>query len=314
MCRERSFSAPVNPALARSDWNDASVPLPELTRAGTSLLLPHEHTAYVATTLQEEMTVMFGRRSVWLALALVIHVIAIHSVSGQAAQEAPLSNADIIKLSKLKLGDDVIIAKIKQSKKVALDVTTDGLVQLKQAGVSGEVLAAMLERTTPKQSTPAPISAGGAATGNVDLQHEVRLISGDEEVSLPSNRGDLSVTGMWPVVFVYLDYPGRYARTRIQNGRPTLIVRSPHDPTGYYYLARLDINDEEDNNRSLKIEQKASGFTSTTRVVPAGRWHVEYDASETEQGVWHITPRRDLGPGEYGVVVPGGVLFEFGID
>ena len=94
------------------------------------------------------------------------------------------------------------------------------------------------------------------------------------------------------------------------NARTTLVIRSEHDPQSYYYLARLDVNEEEDNNRSLKIEQKASGFTETTRVIPAGRWHVEYDASEKTPGVWHITPRRDLQPGEYGVVVPGGLLYE----
>jgi len=76
----------------------------------------------------------------------------------------------------------------------------------------------------------------------------------------------------------------------------------------------LDVNHEEDNNRSLKIEQKASGFTATTRVIPAGRWYVEYESSEKTPGIWYITPKRDLRPGEYGVVVPGGVLYEFGVD
>jgi hypothetical protein len=76
----------------------------------------------------------------------------------------------------------------------------------------------------------------------------------------------------------------------------------------------LDVNHEEDNNRSLKIEQKVSGFTATTRVIPAGRWYVEYESSEKTPGTWYITPKRDLTPGEYGVVVPGGVLYEFGVD
>jgi hypothetical protein len=229
------------------------------------------------------------------------------------ADEPPLSNSDIIKLSKLQLGNEIIIAKIKQAKNVAFDLTTDGLVQLKQAAVSSPVMAAMLERATPKQPSLTAASPSSNSM-NGEGRQEVRLIVDDQEVDLPSNRGDLSVTGMWPVVFTFLDYPGRTARTRIQSPRPTLLVQSEHDPKSYYYLARLDVNDEEDNNRSLKIEQKASGFTATTRVVPAGRWHVEYDATEVSRGVWSITPRLDLTPGEYGVVVPGGILYEFGID
>ena len=261
---------------------------------------------------------MFGSRSIWFVLVLcVLLVSSTASLQGAAlaepgdAPEPALANEDIIKLSKLQLGDDVILAKIKQAKNVAFDLTTDGLIQLKQAAVSGKVISSMLERATPKQPS---LSSGTPLTNASDGQQEVRLIIGDEEVSLPSNRGDLSATGMWPVVFTFLDYPGLAARTRIQNLRPTLLVQSEHDPRSYYYLARLDVNDEEDNNRSLKIEQKASGFSATTRVVPAGRWHVEYEATERERGVWSITPTRDLQPGEYGVVVPGGILFEFGID
>jgi len=232
-----------------------------------------------------------------------------------AKEEAPLSNKDVVKLAKLGLGDAVVIAKINQAAGVDFDLTTDGLVQLKQAGVSGPIIAAMLERATPK-SAPASTMAASDRSEMSSGNHgqEVGLLMGDKEVRLPSNRGDLSATGFWPVVFTFLDYPGLHARTRITTTRPTLVVRSEHDPKSYYYLARLDVNDEDDNNRSLKIEQKSSGFTETTRVVPAGRWHVEYDASETVAGVWHITPRQDLQPGEYGVVVPGGILYEFGID
>ena len=67
-----------------------------------------------------------------------------------AKEEAPLSNKDVVKLAKLGLGDEVVIAKVKQATSVTFDVTTDGLVQLKQAGVSGPIIAAMLEKTTPR--------------------------------------------------------------------------------------------------------------------------------------------------------------------
>lgn len=245
---------------------------------------------------------MFRKFALFSALLLL---------SLSARGEAPLSNADVIKLSKLQLGDEVIIAKVKQAATVAFDLSTDGLVQLKQGSVSGPVIAAMLDRTTPKQ---APMPAAGGADALGVGRDDVRLIRGQEEIRLPSNRGDLSTTGMWPVVFVFLDYPGLHARTRTTDTRPRLVIRSEHDPKSYYYLARLDVNDEDDNNRSLKIEQKVSGFTATTRVVPAGRWHVEYEASEPAPGTWHITPAEDLMPGEYGVVSPGGILYEFGID
>lgn len=232
-----------------------------------------------------------------------------------AKSEAAFSNADVIKLVKLELGDDVVIGKIKQAADVAFDLTTDGLVQLKQAGVSSRVISAMLEKTTPAAAPPAMANAGdGNQPQFFDGRDDVRIVIDGQEIRLPANRGDLSNTGFWPVVFTFIDYPGLHARTRVKNARPSLVIRSEHDPKGYYYLGMLDVNDEEDNNRSLKIEQKASGFTSTTRVIPAGRWYVEYESAEKTPGIWYITPKRDLLPGEYGVVVPGGVLYEFGVD
>lgn len=232
-----------------------------------------------------------------------------------AKSEAAFSNADVIKLVKLELGDDVVIGKIKQASDVAFDLTTDGLVQLKQAGVSSHVISAMLEKTTPPAAPPSmPAIGAGKQPQFVDGLDDVGIVIDGKQIRLPGNRGDISVTGMWPVVFTFLDYPGLHARTRFANARPTLVIRSEHDPKGYYYLGKLDVNDEDDNNRSLKIEQKASGFTATTRVIPAGRWYVDYESAEKTPGVWYITPKRDLSPGEYGVVVPGGILYEFGVD
>ncbi len=230
-----------------------------------------------------------------------------------ARSEAAFSNKDVIKLVKLELGDDVVIGKIKQAADVAFDLTTDGLVQLKQGGVSSRVISAMLEKTT-SPAAPTPGAGGGNQPQFFDGRDDVRILISDREVRLPANRGDISSTGFWPVVFTFLDYPGLHARARSKNSRPTLVIRSEHDPKGYYYLGMLDVNKEADNNRSLKIEQKVSGFSATTRVVPAGRWYVDYESSEKTPGIWYITPKRDLQPGEYGVVVPGGVLYEFGVD
>ena len=61
------------------------------------------------------------------------------------AQAQGLSNDDIIKLVQMKLGDSVIIAKIKSSP-CAFETSVDGIAKLKQAGVSDVVLQAMVEK------------------------------------------------------------------------------------------------------------------------------------------------------------------------
>jgi hypothetical protein len=280
------------------------------------------HSARTVSFVEEVSQAMTARRFVLLLVVLSLTAIPARSLSAGGAApattpagETALSNKDVIKLVKLDLGDDVVIAKIKQADSVDFDVTTDGLIQLKQASVSGRVIAAMLEKTTPANERPVVPFPGRMPGGrSVDsLGQDIRILAGGKEIVLDGNQGDLTTTGMWPVVMVYLDYPGLHARVRTSETRPALLVRSSHDPTAYYYIGKLDAN-QNDNNRSLKIEQKASGFSATTRVIPAGHWQVEYDASEASPGVWRIVPKRDLQPGEYGVVIPGGTLYEFGVD
>jgi hypothetical protein len=56
-----------------------------------------------------------------------------------------LSNDDVIKLVQAKMSDSIIIKKIKNSA-CSFDTSADGLVKLKQAGVSEEVIEAMVDK------------------------------------------------------------------------------------------------------------------------------------------------------------------------
>lgn len=233
--------------------------------------------------------------------------------TGTPAHESALSNKDVVKLSKLQLGDDVIVAKIKQATVVDFDVSTDALIQLKESGVSARVIAAMIDRSAPSSGTTIANRPVAITPGPDPLGQNFLIVIADKDVPLPGSTGDVTTTGFWPVVFTFLDYPGLHARVRTTNRRPTIIVHASHDPSNYYFIGKLDAN-ERDNNRSLKIEQKARAFNASARIVPASHWQVEYVASETTPGIWHVTPRSPLEPGEYGIVTPGAVLYEFGID
>lgn len=63
-----------------------------------------------------------------------------------ASKEKPLTNKDVVDLVKLDLGDDVVVAKIRQAPREELDVSTAALGELKQAGVSKAVIQAMIAR------------------------------------------------------------------------------------------------------------------------------------------------------------------------
>lgn len=69
------------------------------------------------------------------------------------------SNADVIKMVKAKLGDSIVIRKIKSSN-CDFDTGADALIKLKDAGASDAVIQAMLEAAPPASSA----SGGDAAT------------------------------------------------------------------------------------------------------------------------------------------------------
>ena len=78
-----------------------------------------------------------------------------------ATQEAALTNADVVKLCKLDLGDEVVIAKINQAKAVDFKLDTDSLVALKQESVSKGVITAMLNRTSAPPANSGPAAGSG---------------------------------------------------------------------------------------------------------------------------------------------------------
>src|SRR4051794_34749222 len=106
--------------------------------------------------------------------------VAVAAPSDPGKSEAAFSNKDVIKLVKLELGDDVVIGKIKQAAEVVFDLTTDGLVQLKQAGVSSRVISAMLEKTTPP-AAPRTMPDAGNQPQLFNGLDDVRIVIDDKE-------------------------------------------------------------------------------------------------------------------------------------
>ena len=74
-----------------------------------------------------------------------------------------MTNRDVIQLVTAKIPDDVIIAKIQKSK-TRFDTSTDGLVGLKKAGVSDQLIAIMLNPPTPPASASAAASSSASST------------------------------------------------------------------------------------------------------------------------------------------------------
>ena len=220
-----------------------------------------------------------------------------------AFAEKPLTNEDVIKLSKVGIGDEVIAAKIRQAAEVDFRLETDDLAKLKAAGVSGRIIAAMLDRSSePEAASP----AGPAAA-------HVKLVEGDKVIPLASMLGEPSSTYVYVTMLFWDNFPGLHATVRASDREPEFLITTDQDPRSRYAIVRLDINDK-DGDRSLKMG-RSGAFSFKASNAPDSDWTFPFDSKEEKRGTWRLSLRKPLPPGEYGVfVVQQGELFDFGVD
>lgn len=226
-------------------------------------------------------------------------------------EEKPLDNAQVIQMTKADLGDTIIIAKIKESKVVKFDLTTDDLMKLKEAGVSKDVIAAMLERTTEKAPPP---SVSAAPTGPKVV---LSTISG--ETDLKAVDGDIK-TIVAPFVGLkrFIVFSNLKSDVRTKDKRPTMLVWSDRDPRKTCWYVKLDQDtDKDEMNRSIDVESPGM-WGGVLSSAPDEDFLIKYDVVEEKPGVWRYRPTKDLKPGEYGLYFGKGemisTLYGFGVD
>ncbi len=273
--------------------------------------------------------------SVVLLLLLVV-VLIVPPVKG----EDTLTNQDVVKMVSAGLGESLIVAKVKQTPNVNFSLEVDDLVALRKAGVSERVIQAMLERKPGSNWPPSPqVNTGSSSALDNSLESlredlgdlgyervKVALRSSEGVVRIPILRGDMSSAGFAGFGAVYMNYPGLHAQVRTRDKRPLILVRSTTPLSGgNYFLIKLDV-DQDDSVRSLKISSAKSGLKAMfgkTRALtaPDPDWTIPFDSVEESPGIWRVTARTDLAPGEYGWYVDlsstsaqAAGLFGFGVD
>ena len=235
-----------------------------------------------------------------------------------AAAGGALANQDIIKLSQIGLGPDVIITKINTAQQVAFKLDTDDLIALKNAGVNQDVISAMMKRSTSPIAIPGGRSGGMVDTlggpvaipGADDLL--VRLVTKDGTTDLSSIAGHVGTTYAFVTVLMFMDYPNLKAEVRIKDPRPSILIQSRKSPQGRFFLVRCESNDD-DNNRSVKMG-KSGMWSSKDLGAPDSDWTIRFTFKQVQPGLWRMDPEKDLNPGEYGVWGPSSELYDFGVD
>jgi hypothetical protein len=246
-----------------------------------------------------------------LGIILVVLVLTVGWVG--AAEEQPLRNADIVKLTKLAMGDEVIITKIKTAKEVKFDTSTDDLVKLKESGISGPVIAAMMER-----SASGAVSGTSPATGSVALK--VALAAKEGTFDIKPIAGDLQTVFAFIGLRRFIQFSGNTSSRRIKDHFPTLLLNIDRDPQKIWWLVKLKPWD--DKGRILDLPSPGM-FGGAMSSGPDDSCDVPFTAIEEKPGMWRITPKSELMPGEYGMfrwegdtslTQASSRLYDFGVD
>jgi hypothetical protein len=234
-----------------------------------------------------------------------------------AENEKPLDNSEIIKLTKLDMGDAVIIAKIKSASAAQFATGTDDLVKLKEAGVSKAVIAALLDRSSAGTAqASAPSQAAGAADAGGG---SVTLYANDGTVALKSIVGEVK-TIVAPFVgwrrFIVFDEVAAAVRTK--DRKPSVTIASAKDPGQSYWFVKLDPDtDAEDMNRSIDVESPGM-WGGAMSSAPDDDVRIKCEKVQEKPGLWRLTPIKELKPGEYGVYIgkgeQAGIVYDFGVD
>jgi hypothetical protein len=243
------------------------------------------------------------------------------------AAQSPISgpNAEVVELVKKGISEATVLSFVKNYNG-KFNASAKDILALHNAGVSDAVIDAMVAKNEAPAAQPAPVPPAPPPVGVVPAaatsEEYVMLRASQKETRLNSVLGDTSTTYAVVTMLVFLDFPGLKADLRITDPRPVLVVRINKSPRGRVFLVRCKSN-EGDNNRSVKVG-KAGPFGAKSWNSPDGDWTVEFDTKELPGNTWEITPKRDLAPGEYGLLFRGGFfgglavaqgeLFDFGVD
>jgi hypothetical protein len=270
-----------------------------------------------------------GIRKVMLVQVCVFLLLSMASVAGAApAAQKPLSNDDVLSMVQAGLPQEVVIEKIKSSK-TAFDTSTEALIALKKAGVSGDVIRIMVNPNaeskpggtgSPFGNDNAPVGCqvppGGQAPWLSGASPAMWLVSPEktDRSEINYERGTITHVGFAGFGARLLVLHPIKAGLRVNSKAQFLSCINPTDaPLVHFSL------DRESNERNTSVG-KTTPFNISFNISDEDL--VKFKFEKTPEGYFKVTPEGPLVSGEYGFVPqgatgffsPGERVYTFGVD
>jgi len=257
------------------------------------------------------------------SMAIAVTVALALAATGAAAQEL-LTNASVLKLLEAGLPPEAIVAKIKSSPG-QFDLSTDQLIVLKNKGVPGSVLAAMLE---PKAAAVAELSSDspdpnvphypGVYMFGAQDQRMVRMIATASNQAKTGGTFGYLLTGGIASASIKATIPGQNAKVKSGIRQPVFymffdesvpramavgsasvwtsgagsVTSSPAELSLVRFNEKKGVR--EARVGSINIAGSKQGVMDKDRIV--------FETEQVKPGVFKVTPSQPLLPGEYGFI------------
>lgn len=219
-----------------------------------------------------------------------------------AQEKEVLTNSAIIKMVKAKLGEDVVINKIRSSK-TNFDISTDGLITLKEAGVSDNIINAM---QNPQSELPA---AQQTKVASAPSSGDVFIVQGGKSVEMEYVAGFTKILGssMWVAPFgtpktrFVIMASGEHAQSQIKDKNPVFLTKLHPSEIG---LVKFDADTY--NKKPVRYVLRVGDMWQTQgQAAGPAQTNIDFDYKKEPNGLYKITLKTPLEKGEYGFIAPG---------
>lgn len=240
----------------------------------------------------------------WFLCRIILIVILLIPLNGiaQTPASVPMTNQDVIKLTKAGLGDDVIIVKIGASQ-TNFDTSTDAIVILKSSGVSDRVIQAMFKGASSTSSVKSSTINTKPEEYSKNYPSEMGIYANIEGkwVDLPAEKANWKTGGLLKAIGRASVIGGAGADVDIYVNGPTSSLSAPRK---IEFIIRTNEGGSPVSYELVKFTQKSarrefkagrSGFISF-KSGP-GKAAVPFESIKVGERTFMI--KIDLEPGEY---------------
>jgi hypothetical protein len=235
--------------------------------------------------------------------------LSVQPAPAQPVGAAPLTNDDIIKLTQVKLGNDVIIGKIRSST-CAFDTSADALIKLKQAGVSDTVLQAMIAGGGAPPTSIAGQPPSSVAGGPLPTAYGYYVVADGQPLSVKTVPISVVAGLRFQDSLIAVDGVAGEPNIRVRSSLPTFIIYQQSIDIQNIHFSSLTFVSSMHAYEFNMLNTKPEFFPgyygrNYNERIPISLWRPQSDITfttepiEGKSGMFRLTPTGPLQPGRY---------------